>query len=92
VKKRKKIEKVVCLSNRTRLEEKNMRALEEKRLHSKNVGIIVFLKMKMMIALLRWKYSRMRLLSKLKHYSKQMYQRIWVEEVSSVLLVYLMIK
>ena len=31
VKKRKKIEKIVCLSNRTRLEEKNMRSLEEKR-------------------------------------------------------------
>lgn len=38
-KKRKKTEKVVCLSNRTRLEENNMRSLEEKRVRSENVGI-----------------------------------------------------
>ena len=31
-KKRKKTEKVVCLSNRTKLKEKNMRYLKEKRL------------------------------------------------------------
>ena len=38
-KKRKKTDTVVCLSNRTRLEEKNMRSLEEKRLRSENVGM-----------------------------------------------------
>ena len=39
MKKRKKIEKNVCLSNRTRLEEKSMRYLEEKRLRSENAGV-----------------------------------------------------
>ena len=39
MKKRKKIEKIVCLSNRTRLEEKSLRYLEEKRLRSENVGV-----------------------------------------------------
>ena len=39
MKKRKKIEKIVCLSNRTRLEEKSMRYLEEKRLRSENAGV-----------------------------------------------------
>ena len=38
-KKRKKTDTVVCLSNRTRLKEENMRFLEEKRLRSENVGI-----------------------------------------------------
>ena len=38
-KKRKKTDTVICLSNRTRLEEENMRSLEEKRLRSENVGI-----------------------------------------------------
>ena len=38
-KKRQKTDTVVCLSNRTRLEEKNMRSLEEKRLRSENVGM-----------------------------------------------------
>ena len=38
-KKRKKTDTVVCLSNRIRLEEENMRFLEEKRLRSENVGI-----------------------------------------------------
>ena len=39
MKKRKNTEKVIYLSNRTRLEEKNLRSLEEKRLRSENVGI-----------------------------------------------------
>ena len=39
VKNRKKTEKVVCLSNRTRLEEKNRRYLEENRLRLENVSI-----------------------------------------------------
>ena len=38
-KKRNKTDTVVCLTNRTRLEEKNMRSLEEKRLRSENVGL-----------------------------------------------------
>ena len=38
-KKRKETDTVVCLSNRTRLEEENMISLEEKRLRSENVGI-----------------------------------------------------
>ena len=39
VKKRKNTEKVIYLSNRTRLEEENLRSLEEKRLRSENVDI-----------------------------------------------------
>ena len=38
-KKRNKTDTVVCLTNRTRLEEKNMRSLEEKRLRSENVSL-----------------------------------------------------
>ena len=39
MKKRKNTEKVIYLSNRTRLEEENLRSLEEKRLRSENVDI-----------------------------------------------------